>query len=85
MTRIFLFDLQSIFQLNFNGEQCVASEVGKHNTGTAVMNCSTFEDTEEKKMYIVAGQDDHSQLHHVSKKLEIGISHSSSDQIDNNG
>ena len=75
---------QSTYQLSFNGEQCVASEVGKHNSGTkSVMNCATYEDTKNKKMYIVAGLDDHSQLYFVSKKFEIARSLSSSDQNEN--
>ena len=62
----------------------MASEVGKHNSGTkSVMNCATFEDTKGKKMYIVAGLDDHSQLYFVSKKFEIARSLSSSDQNEN--
>lgn len=75
---------QSTFQLSFNGEQCVASEMGKHNSGSkSVMNCATFEDIKGKKMYIVAGLDDHSQLYFVSKKFEIARSLSSSDQNEN--
>ena len=62
----------------------MASEVGKHNSGTkSVMNCATYEDTKNQKMYIVAGLDDHSQLYFVSKKFEIARSLSSSDQNEN--
>ena len=82
----FVLSFQAIYQLTFNGDQCVATEVGKHDTGTrSVMNCSSYEDNKSKtkKQYFVAGLDDHSQLYHISKKFEIARSHSYSDQNDN--
>nr|SVE72997.1 EOG090X07XQ [Ceriodaphnia reticulata] len=76
----------AIYQLTFNGDQCVATEVGKHDTGShSVMNCSSYEDnkSKNKKLFFVAGLDDHSQLYYINKKFEIARSHSYSDQIDN--
>lgn len=75
---------QATYQLTFNGEHCVAIEVGKHDTGShAVMNCASFEDLKSKKLFFVAGLDDHSQLYFISKKFEIARSLSYSDQNDN--
>nr|SVE75816.1 EOG090X07XQ [Daphnia hispanica] len=74
------------YQLTFNGEQCVATQVGKHDTGSrAVMNCTSYEDTKSKgkKLYFVAGLDDHSQLYFINKKFEIARSYSYSDQNEN--
>nr|SVE85556.1 EOG090X07XQ [Daphnia pulicaria] len=74
------------YQLTFNGEQCVATQVGKHDTGSrAVMNCATYEDnkSKSKKIYFVAGLDDHSQLYYINKKFEIARSYSYSDQNEN--
>ncbi len=81
-----LMTSQAIYQLTFNGDQCVATEVGKHDTGSrSVMNCSSYEDNKSKtkKLFFVAGLDDHSQLYYINKKFEIARSHSYSDQIDN--
>lgn len=75
---------QSTFQLGFNGEHCVATEVGRHDTGTrSVMNCATYQNAKAKKMYFVAGMDGHSQLYFISQKFEIARSLSYSDQNDN--
>jgi len=72
------------FQLSFNGEQCVAAEVGRHDTGTrSVMNCATYQNARAKKMFFVAGMDGHSQLYFISQKFEIARSLSYSDQNDN--
>lgn len=74
----------STFQLSFNGEQCVATEVGRHDTGTrSVMSCATYQNAKAKKMYFVAGMDGHSQLYFISQKFEIARSFSYSDQNDN--
>nr|SVE93679.1 EOG090X07XQ [Scapholeberis mucronata] len=72
------------FQLSFNGQHCVATEVGDHNTGRfAVMNCSCYEDVKAKKLYVVAGLDDTSQLYFMNKKFEMARSYSYSDQNEN--
>ena len=47
------------------------------------MNMATFNDIKGKKMYLVAGQDAHSQLYFISSKFEIARSLSYSDQNDN--
>lgn len=64
----------------------MATQVGKHDTGSrAVMNCTSYEDTKSKckKLYFVAGLDDHSQLYFINKKFEIARSYSYSDQNEN--
>jgi hypothetical protein len=49
------------------------------------MNCATYEDnkSKSKKIYFVAGLDDHSQLYYINKKFEIARSYSYSDQNEN--
>jgi len=73
----------TIYQLGFCGSTCTATEIGKHDTGTvAIMNFTTHCDATGQKMYIVAGQDGHSQLYFISKKFEIVRSLSYSDNND---
>lgn len=79
------FVSQATFQLTFNGEKCVATEVGRHNTGgCSVMCCSSYED-KKGKLYFVAGLDDRSQLYFFAKRMELARSLSYSDQNENGG
>ncbi|XP_023013950.2 guanine nucleotide-exchange factor SEC12 [Leptinotarsa decemlineata] len=57
-----------IFELSHDGSKFIAEEVTRHETGgNVVMYCSTF--TDNKRSYVVAGQEDHCQLYHVNSEL----------------
>lgn len=51
-----------------NGKKFVAEEIIRHETGpSVVMNCAVFSDN--KRSYIVAGQESHCQLYNVKTSL----------------
>ncbi|KAG5864750.1 hypothetical protein JTB14_022625 [Gonioctena quinquepunctata] len=57
-----------IFELSHDGSKFIAEEVTRHETGgNVVMYCSTF--TDNKRSYVVAGQEDHCQLYYVNSEL----------------
>lgn len=60
--------LQEIFELLHDGVQFLAEEVTRHETGpTVVMNCATYNN--EKRSWILAGQENHCQLYNVNTKI----------------
>lgn len=67
MSNFFLLS-QEIFELSHNGAHFVAEEVTRHETGpSVVMNCASF--TDGRKTWLVAGQESHCQLYHVTTKV----------------
>jgi prolactin regulatory element-binding protein len=57
-----------IFELAHDGTKFVAEEVTRHETGpSVVMNCSAYSDN--KRSYLVAGQESHCQLYNVESVL----------------
>ncbi|XP_035738102.1 prolactin regulatory element-binding protein-like [Vespa mandarinia] len=57
-----------IFELLHDGVQFLAEEVTRHETGpTVVMNCATYNN--EKRSWILAGQENHCQLYNVNTKV----------------
>ncbi|KAL2715849.1 prolactin regulatory element-binding protein isoform X1 [Vespula squamosa] len=57
-----------IFELLHDGVQFLAEEVTRHETGpTVVMNCATYNN--EKRSWILAGQENHCQLYNVNTKI----------------
>jgi len=57
-----------IFELSHDGERFVAEEVVRHETGqSVVMNCASHSDG--NRTFLVAGQESHCQLYHVSMEV----------------
>jgi prolactin regulatory element-binding protein len=60
--------LQEIFELSHDGEKFVAEEVVRHETGSSVvMNCASY--SNGNRTFLVAGQESHCQLYHVSMEI----------------
>jgi prolactin regulatory element-binding protein len=60
--------LQEIFELSHDGERFVAEEVVRHETGSSVvMNCAS--NSNGHRTFLVAGQESHCQLYHVSMEV----------------
>lgn len=54
--------------MSHDGDKFIAEEVVRHETGpSVVMNCSTF--SNNKHLYIIAGQESHCQLYNVQSVL----------------
>lgn len=61
-------NFQEIYEIHHNGKHFVAEEVLRHETGSnVVMNCAVT--TDGRRSYLVAGQESHCQLYHLSTSI----------------